>query len=61
MSTVKSTKEIERFIPVKRRSDMDKDMLNYIQSMAKQCVEMTNKKFKDENVFSYPTSSNKSI
>ena len=50
MSTVKSTKVIDRFKPVTRKRDMEKEMYNEIESMAKQCVEMSKDKFKDESV-----------
>lgn len=50
MSTVKTEKRSDPFKPVIRKRDMDKDMYNYIERMAKECVENPKEKFKDENV-----------
>lgn len=50
MSTVKTEKRSDPFKPVIRKRDMDKDMYNDIERMAKECVENPKEKFKDENV-----------
>lgn len=50
MSTVKTEKRTDPFKPVIRKKDMDRDMYNDIERMAKECVENPKEKFKDENV-----------
>ena len=51
MSTVKTEKRTDPFKPVIRKKDMDRDMYNDIERMAKECVENPKEKFKDENVY----------
>lgn len=53
MSTVKTEKRTDPFKPVIRKKDMDRDMYNDIERMAKECVENPKEKFKDENVNKY--------
>ena len=48
MSTVKTEKRTDPFKPVIRKKDMDRDMYNDIERMAKECVENPKEKFKDE-------------
>ena len=50
MSTVKTEKRTDPFKPVIRKKDMDRDMYNDIERMAKECVENPKEKVKDENV-----------
>ena len=50
MSTVKTEKRTDPFKPVIRKKDMDRDMYNDIERMAKECVENPKEKFKDENI-----------
>ena len=49
MTTVKTNKTIDTFKPVLRQKDMDRDMYNEIEKLAKECVESPKEKFKNEN------------
>ena len=50
MNTVKTEKRTDPIKQVIRKKDMDRDMYNDIERMAKECVENPKEKFKDENV-----------
>ena len=49
MTTVRTEKKLDRLKSVIRQKDMDKDLFNQIEKLAKECIDSPKERFKDDN------------